>query len=62
MASLGRIIGPITGTILYQMLGPRVPFYASALFVLTALLVIFPLRKATSPDQISTNRDSEQVS
>lgn len=45
MASLGRIMGPIIGPTIFQLVGPRSPFLASAGLVLLALAIIYPLRK-----------------
>ncbi|MBN2326638.1 MAG: MFS transporter [Candidatus Omnitrophica bacterium] len=44
MASLGRILGPILGTMLFQFITPRAPFFFCAWLVLGAFFIILPLR------------------
>lgn len=46
MASLGRILGPLAGTAIYQWAGPRYPFFSSAVMVLAMLMILVPLRSA----------------
>lgn len=45
MSSLGRILGPILGTVLFQMASPRAPFFACAVLVLAALAIVLPLKR-----------------
>ncbi len=51
MASMGRIIGPIVGTILFQMMNPRAPFYAGSILLLFSFLIIIPLRRGLRDNQ-----------
>ncbi|HOL96527.1 MAG TPA: MFS transporter [bacterium] len=46
MASLGRILGPLAGTTIYQWAGPRYPFFSSVILVLAVLVILRPLRSA----------------
>ncbi len=43
MASMGRILGPLMGTFLFEHLFPPAPFWAGALFIMVALVLILPL-------------------
>ena len=47
MASLGRILGPVLGGLLYQMHAPS-PFIVSGLWALVALYFVFSLRQSSS--------------
>jgi len=51
MASMGRIIGPIVGTILFQWLNPRAPFYAGSILLMFSFLIIIPLRRGLRDNQ-----------
>jgi multidrug resistance protein len=51
MASMGRIIGPIVGTILFQMMNPRAPFYAGSILLMFSFLIIIPLRRGLRDNQ-----------
>lgn len=46
MASLGRILGPLMGTSIYQWAGPRYPFFSSAMLILAVFVILMPLKSA----------------
>ena len=61
MASLGRIFGPIVGTILFQFASPRAPFIACAVLVFTALLIVLPLKSSlTTPPVFEAEPETNQ--
>lgn len=43
MASLGRILGPLLGTQVFERIGPRAPFMCGAVLILLALVVLAPM-------------------
>ncbi|MEW6234206.1 MAG: MFS transporter [Candidatus Omnitrophota bacterium] len=44
MASMGRILGPLMGTYLFDAWSPSTPFFLGSAFILVSLFLIFPIR------------------
>jgi DHA1 family tetracycline resistance protein-like MFS transporter len=47
MASMGRIVGPLLGPMIFEYVGPRTPFLVCAGLVLAALLFVIPMKYNT---------------
>jgi MFS transporter, DHA1 family, tetracycline resistance protein len=59
MASLGRIFGPILGTLVFEYINPRFPFYLCAVLVFGAFLIILPLKRAACPPNLEPIEQTE---